>query len=691
MIKPTPHRLTRTTRRVPVASWVLLILCAAALLRPALAGEVIYLQGGEEYLGIIERIANGQLHALIGEKPQAFPLASIQRIEFQRPRLLDDVATVADLSGREPFFAEVLNPKTEDLRARFPQAGLVVLADEAVVTLRADGTWELKRLEAWRILEDRGAESAMRSLTYFPDRQQVEVLYGLTVAPDGTVAHVADTAMKDEALYARLPAYNFQHRLRFTLKGAVPGATLIVATVHRGKASLLLPFILDEVFWDEEPALRRSVRLIAEEGAKALVATATSNGPKDWGKDGLWEIKDAPQVFREPMMPPTETFAPRLVIAFPKAEWPAIAKAFAEKAGAAVSLPTKGVPPRALFNQVRQAIRLEKVPLDAQPDGPAAPATTLVRGYGTAVERALLLAALLRGAGQRADVVLARCRKDGPLLPAAPRLHGLTEAVVRLVADGKETWLEADDEDRGFGELDPEVQGGEGLDLTTGQLVTIPVAPPAAEAKTRSVEVELAPDGTALVRESLKLLGHFAAEARRLKDLTEDQRQKWAARYASGDATGVDLLEFSHSDFNNANAEERMQFRYRVPMLAERVGSFLILRLPNAAVSATEVGRSDRERDLFWPATEREETTFLVKPPAGYTLYAFGQKLHKKGDGWLLTAEFTADPGATGVARFHETWERSALSAPRDAYPAYREARIARSRLRGEVIVFAKE
>ncbi len=736
-----------------VALWLVLVLYSQAP-----CGEAIYLQSGEEYVGAVERIAKGQLHALIGDKPQAFPLGSVQRIEFQRPRLLDDVATVADLPSREPFFAEVLNPKTDDLRSRFPQAGIVVLADETVVTLRTDGAWEIKQFEAWRILEDRGAESAMRSLTYFPDRQQVEVLFGLTVAPDGTVAHLADTAMKDEALYARLPAYNFEHRLRFTLKGAVPGATFILATARRGKASLLEPFVLDKVFWDEDPALRRSVRLAIEEKARDLVATATANGPKDWGKDGLWEIKDAPQTFREPMMPPEETFAPRLVVAFPKADWPAVARTFAAKADAAASLPTKGVPPRALFDQVRQAIRLEKVPLDAQPDGPAAPAATLVRGYGTPVERALLLAALLRGAGQKADVVLARSRRDGPLLPAAARLPGLTEAVVRLAADGKETWLEADDEDRGFGELDPEVQGGEGLDLTTGQLVAIPAMPPAAEAKTRSVEVELAPDGTALVRESQKLFGHFAADTRGLKDLTEDQRQKWAARYVGGEATGVDLLEFTHSDFNNANAEERMGFRYRVPMLAEKAGSFLILRLPNASVSATDVGRSTRERDLFWNSAEREETSFTVKAPPGYAVYAVGQKLDKKGAGWTLAAEWggtgvggttlggttlggtgvppvtaTGKPalsggegmpvppgeangkgaggtgaggttlggtgvppvaqgqGAQGAVRFHEIWERSALTAPQAAYAAYRDARIARSRLRGEVIIFVKE
>jgi len=63
-------------------------------------------------------------------------------------------------------------------------------------------------------------------------------------------------------------------------------------------------------------------------------------------------------------------------------------------------------------------------------------------------------------------------------------------------------------------------------------------------------------------------------------------------------------------------------------MLAEKAGSFLILRLPNAAVSATEVGRSTRERDLFWNGTELEETTFALKAPDGYVVYAIGQNVN---------------------------------------------------------------
>jgi len=666
---------------------VLLVLSAA----PVFGGEVIYLQGGEEYRGTAEKIADGQLHAQIGAKHRTFPLDQIQRVEFQRRRLLDDVRTAAGLPDRLPFFRRALEPSTQELRRRFPQASYIVLADETVATLGRRGAYEIKRFQAWRILQQRGARLARRSLSYFPDRQEVEVLFGLTVGPDGTVARVADTAMKDEALYSRLPAYNYQHRLRFNLKNAVPGATFFLATALRGRASVLEPLVLDRVFWGTEPAVERSVRLAAPRELEGQVAVVATNGLKAVSK-WFWRVTDAPQVFHEPMMPPFEAFSPRLVIAWPKGAWRDIARAFRRCVGGSARLRGHGDSPREVFDHVRTRIRIEDVPLDALPDGPARPWRVLSRRYGNEVERALLLAALLRGAGGQAETILIRAREDGPLLAEAPRLRGFNHAVVRTTgADGQGVWLHPDDDNRGFGELAPGVQGAEGLNIETGELVTVPVRPSMAEALRRSVDVELAPDGSGRVRDSYALLGHYAAGYRQLKKLTDDELRKWAARFVGSEVTGVDLLGFEHSDFQRANDEERLTFTYRVPALAEKAGKFLILRLPNASVSAAAVGRSTRERDLFWEGPEREEASFVVRAPAGYRVYALGDHVVQQGEGWLLAAGFEAGGSARGVVEFREVWDRSALAAPQAAYAAYRGARMERSRLRRQVIVFVKE
>ncbi|MFW6163009.1 MAG: DUF3857 domain-containing protein [Planctomycetota bacterium] len=670
--------------------WRVLAIVALTLgvAAPAVGDEAIYLTTGEEYRGMLLRVADGQVVARVDGKERSFALAKIQRIEFQRPRAYDDV-TEADQLPDLPVF-EAIEPKTAALRRRFPQAGHVVLYDSTRVHLKPEGRYAVERVRAWRILHERAADTAKQALYYFPDRQDVTVLYGLTVAPDGTVSRAADSAMKDEALYAAQPAYNYQHRFRFTLRGPVPGATLILATRRTGTATPLVPLVVDRVFHATEPALHREVRLIREEGAETEVSATALNGLGE-AKDGVWAVENSPQIFPEPLMPPRAAFSPRLVLAAPKTTWSDLAAALAERCGAKAHLRKKGLTPRALFDFVRTDLRVESVPLDALPEGPARPSVVLDRGYGTEVERALLLAALLRGAGGKAEVVLVRERDDGPLAQGAPRLHGLNRAVLRTAdAEGKPLWLQADAADRGWGELDPEVQGADGLSLATGETVTVPVLPPAAESQVRAVEVELAADGSAKVTERYRLRGQYAKAYRDLRTLTETQLTKWVTRLVGRERTGVHLIAFEHSEFARANPEETMRLVYRVPALAERAGQFLLLRLPNAEASATDVGRSTRRYDLFWEGAEREETAFTVLAPEGYKVYALGESLEASGAGWSAAAGFESDPAQPRVVRFRDVWERSALAAPQDAYPAYRAARIRRSQLRGQIIVFAR-
>ena len=686
--------ILRRESRIPRRRWsparrglALWLLAALAPGPAALADEAIYLNSGEEYRGTLRAIADGKVLCEIAGKERVFELANLQRIEFQRRRQFDDVAKAGELPALPVF--QAIAPTTEALAKRFPQAGRVVLYDSTRVRLQAGGRYEVERLEAWRILHERAADSAKRALAYFPDRQRVAVLYGLTVAPDGTVSRVADSAMKDEALYAAQPAYDVQHRFRLNLRGPVPGATLILATRISGTASPLEPLVVDRVFHGPEPALRREVRLVRDEGAQGEVSVAALNGLAD-ATDGVWAVEGAPQLFPEPLMPPVGAFAPRLVLAWPQATWAGIARAFRRRAGGAARVRRDGTPAE-LFALVRTQVRIERVPLDALPDGPAKPAQVLARGYGTEVERALLLAALLRGAGQQAETVLVRARGAGPLVEAVPRLRGLNRAVVRTAGPGgKAVWLQADDEDRGWAELDPDVQGAQGLGLAAGAVVAVPVLATAAESLERTVEVELAPDGSAKVTDLYRLHGRYAHAYRDLRGLTDAQLRKWVTGFVGRERTGVHLLEFDHSDFAKANAVERLRLVYRVPALADRAGRFLLLRLPNAEAPAPEVGRSTRQRDLFWSGGEREAVEFVVRAPAGYRVYALGEALAAKGDGWSAAAAFDSDAAAPGLVRFRDTWERSAIAEPQAAYAAYRAARIRRSRLRGEIIVFAK-
>jgi len=669
------------------------VLLACALFASGASGEeTVILKTGEQYLCSVEEAAGGELICRRAGETISFPLGSLQRIDFQRERLFDDARDTQALKDADPLFADGLEPDTADLKARYPEAGYVVLSDHTSVTIRRAGRYEIERTQAWRILEQRGADSASRSIYYFPGIQEPAVVFGITVGPSGEVARLSDVAVKDEAVYPAQAEYNYLHRLRFSLKNAVPGATLFLRTRVAGTASLRVPMVVDRTFWGEEPALDRSLALHCDEALRSEISVATSGEVETSEAGDTWRVTDAPQVFREPLMPPVCAFAPRVVIVYPAADWREVAGEF--NSGLVEGAPVEVGAQRAeeIYDRVRREVRTVAVPLDALPVPPLPPAQVLEKRYGTIVEKALLLETLLCERGYKASTVLVRGRDNGPLLGEAPRLKGFDCAVVRLAMPaGRTAWLQCDSPKRAFGELSGDVQGASGLDLADGAIITVPARPAHMESRTRSSEVILSQDGSAVVTDTYTLTGHKAFGVRFIAEMSAREMEKWAASRVGSDLPGVELLDFEHSGLDPPENVETMAFTYRVPSLAHRAGDYLIMRLPNARFSPVAVGRSQRRWDLFWLGPEEERTAFRVVPPEGYKPYALPEGAVYEGEGWHFDASFGTRDEAAGEFFYGEVWRRSALEAAKEAYDAYRRALIRRGLLRNEMVVFVKK
>lgn len=664
-------------------------ICCALLAATLSAEDTVILKSGEQYQCTIERSTDGVLVCRSAGKERTFPIEKLQRIDFQRERMFDDIETADALAEADALFAEALELDTAELKSTYPEAGYVVLKDETNVTIR-EGRYEVERTRAWRILEQRGADSASKAIYYFPGINEPQVVFGITVGPAGEVAHLSDVALKDEAVYPAQPEYNYLHRLRFSLKNAVPGSTLFLKTRLSGRATLRVPMVVDRTFWGEEPALARTVSWDADEAARRRMAVATSGGLRISGIDSV--TLSAPQVFWESLMPPTSAFAPRIVIAYPAAGWPDVAGAFTSTLADGGRVDTGAARAAELYDLVRSTVHTIGVPLDALPVAPRPPAEVLEKRYGTIVEKALLLERLLRQRGYAASTVLVRGRDGGPLLEDAPRLKGFDSALVRLaMPGGKTAWLQCDSTKRAFGELGADVQGAPGLDLSTGELVLVPPREAQMEGQTRSTEVTLEEDGSALVTDSYELTGNLARGMRFIADMSTHEARKWAASAVGSELPGVELVEFEHSVLEPPAEVETMSFTYRVPALAQKAGGFLILRLPNARFSPVSVGRSERRYGLFWLGAEQKRSSFRIIPPQGYEPYALPEGATFEEDGWLLDASFSTPAQGTGEALYGELWRRTALEAPREAYDAYRQALITRGLLRNEIIVFVKK
>ena len=216
-------------------------------------------------------------------------------------------------------------------------------------------------------------------------------------------------------------------------------------------------------------------------------------------------------------------------------------------AGGAPALPAASgrETPEEIYGRVRRDIRLVDVPQDALPLAPAKPAEVLAKGYGTALEKALLLEALLDGQGYDASVALVTSRSRGPFIEQVARLKGLNVAVVVLHReDGVVEWLQCDQADRGFAELSADIQGAKALDLRTGEIVPVPVRPCEDERLLRQARVTIAADGSAVVTEHYTLGGHEAGRFRFIADLSDGDARKWAASFVGSNLPGADIIDF---------------------------------------------------------------------------------------------------------------------------------------------------
>ncbi|HWO19019.1 MAG TPA: DUF3857 domain-containing protein [Kofleriaceae bacterium] len=260
---------------------------------------------------------------------------------------------------------------------------------------------------------------------------------------------------------------------------------------------------------------------------------------------------------------------------------------------------------------------------------PRPPAEVMQRGQGDAGDRALLLVALLRQAGLRADLALIHPGPGRDVDVELPGLDGLACALVRVKVGGRDVWIDPTEELALPGRLPAVAQGRRALiaaDDTAG-LVMTPAAV-AADNLLREVRTfELSESGPAVrVTEVASYSGVFEVVARRLirnqpaavtkDDFTRHAADRYGAvleRYRSTPPQDLDTPFTMTMEAVRAQRAFTWNEQISVPLHpAEPLGSLSSL-LPDEEPGAP------RRADFQLPVPfVMEIETRLVLPP-GYT------------------------------------------------------------------------
>jgi tetratricopeptide (TPR) repeat protein len=260
---------------------------------------------------------------------------------------------------------------------------------------------------------------------------------------------------------------------------------------------------------------------------------------------------------------------------------------------------------------------------------PRPPAETMQRGQGDAGDRALLLVALLRQAGLRADLALIESGPGRDVDAELPGLERFDRALVRAKIGGRDVWIDPAEELALPGRLPADIQGRRALlaaDDTAG-LVTTPAAT-AADNLIREVHTfELSESGPATrVTEVSTYGGAFEADMRRnirnrpaeaTKSFFESQAQDLYGaaleRYRTTPPDDLDRPFTTTLEMVRAQLAYTAEDRISIPLSPAAALGPLVQSMPEGELSAP------RRADFQWRKPYVMEIENRLVLPPGYT------------------------------------------------------------------------
>ncbi|MCL2660337.1 MAG: DUF3857 domain-containing transglutaminase family protein [Acidobacteriaceae bacterium] len=539
-------------------------------------------------------------------------------------------------------------------------ASTVILYDEYVETIDAEGRATERERELIRVLKPQGRRAAC-SVTYDID-QKINYFHAWTITADGKQFQAKDTDFTEMGSVG-IPIMLSTDKTRV----AHPPAVDVGATVVCESEELMAPYMRENIWQIQSrtPVVYQAMELDLPPGRAYSQAwhnykavTPVEAAPNHW----RWEIRNMPALtLRDiPSPPKWSALAARMSVQWGEAavegvdsQWRAIgqwttdlqknrpdpspeitAKTESLIAGTAdfytnVSRITEFIQKNIRYFIVERGIG--GLQSNRAPD-------IFRNQYGDCKDKTTLLISMLQVAGIRAYYMLVDTRR-GVVDPAAPSMYGnhmitaieLPEDVkdprwmaVVKAKDGKRYLIfDPTNDQTPAGNLPSYLQGGYGL-LARGassQIIALPVLDPDSNGTEQKGTFKLSADGTLSGTVETKHIGTDGAELRDfLKFTDEDERRKWWEKHVASMLPGVTLDSFSFT--RPATLDKPLEIRYGVTeaSYARAAGPLLLVRPRVVGALAAAYDDKPRTVPINLKATGSWRDVFDIALPSGYVV-----------------------------------------------------------------------
>lgn len=318
-------------------------------------------------------------------------------------------------------------PGAAEFQASIATADSILLKQNVDIELKQTGEWRTTELVKKKILTYAGVKhNSELKIHYNPVWDNVTLKNVTVTAPDGSSKNITEKELNvmDASWTGSAPRYPAEKILVASLPGVQVGSEIsyILIKDHRNRPF----FSIIGQFRNFDPVGSKKLTLSYDEKLNVNISPPPAgvkySALRNDGKvQHTWEVSSVPAIKAEPSLPPVWSFSPAIFIT--TGEW----KSYARQVGAAIesaaanqnaatelalkltgNLNSTREKIVAIRNYVAENIRPAGPDFDDLPLDKVTPADkTLSDKYGNSVDRAILLCAMLRAAGFKAEPVLA--------------------------------------------------------------------------------------------------------------------------------------------------------------------------------------------------------------------------------------------------------------------------------------------
>lgn len=576
-------------------------------------------------------------------------------------------------------------------------APAVVLLDELVVNVSADGRAKSARRFAVRVLDRSGRDAAAIRGVYLTGSGKIRHVRGWILRASGAVRDLGDRDAVDMAVVNN-DVYN-EVRIRALAPGddMAPG-DIFAAEIESEDRLLFAQF--EWAMQDRWPASVMRRRLILAPGwdARGVVFNGPALEPQRVGQTFTWEARGVPALPREPAMPPASDLAPRVAVSlFGPASAPAPGQferwgevsAWLYRLSDGASQPSPAIAAKAreltasastdlerarLIGTYAQRIQYVSIQTGIGRGGgyqPRPASLVMERNYGDCKDKAGLMRAMLASVGITSHLVTIYSGDRNYVRPewpspqqfnhvivgiSLPALDASSSAVFEHPQLGRLLAFDPTDEHTPFGALPVDEQGSLALVVAAsgGELVRMPVTRDAGNAIDRTIEGRLDVQGTLKAEVRERFTGAFARRVRAQHRTTDAAGFRRDVQQRIGSAVARTLVGELVTSDDAASNTFTIETDFTAPTYAQAQGKLLLVRPPFELGGRLEIPHAASRRTPLLLEGRLVTERVRLQVPAGFMIEEVPEGVTLSGPFGLYELRYSVEGSALIAQRTFE-------------------------------------